>query len=160
MDKRINRTIDNYLTTFKNDIKSFVETMDSEHIDTNKIIQYVFDYEKLCIDKEDFVKRKRQKNFILPEHRCCAKRANGLQCTRRRKNIDNPDSTSNAEDNLYCGTHIKATPHGTINTTQITQSSSQHKIELMPEDINGIIYYKDHNNKVYDIEHVLQLTKA
>ena len=44
------------------------------------------------------------KNKKVPSsEKCNAKRANGTQCTRRKK-----------QDSCYCGTHIKGTPHGTI----------------------------------------------
>ena len=58
------------------------------------LIEYVFDYERLCLTKEDFIKRKRIKNAIPTSNRCNAKRANGEQCTRRRKYNCN-----------FCGTH-------------------------------------------------------
>ena len=41
--------------------------------------------------------------IIPPGERCCGLRANGQQCTRRKKE----------GQDKYCGTHIKGTPHGT-----------------------------------------------
>ena len=54
------------------------------------------------------MKRKRVKNVVHLSDRCCAKRANGEQCTRRRK-----DTTTE-----YCGTHLKGTPHGICDVAQ------------------------------------------
>ena len=42
--------------------------------------------------------------IIPPNERCCGIRANGQQCTRRKKE----------GQDKYCGTHIKGTPHGTL----------------------------------------------
>ena len=40
---------------------------------------------------------------VPSSEKCQAKRSNGIQCTRRKK-----------QDSCYCGTHIKGTPHGTV----------------------------------------------
>ena len=58
------------------------------------------------LSKEDFQKRKRVKNVVPQFERCGAKRANGEQCTRRKK-----------DDSCFCGTHVKGTPHGEVSTT-------------------------------------------
>ena len=60
--------------------------------------------------------------------RCCAKRANGQQCTRRKK-----------DDSQYCGTHSKGTPHGIMNEHDTV--SSVTKIEVSAIDIKGIIWF-------------------
>ena len=65
--------------------------------------EYIYEYPRLVICKEDLIKRKRIKNSIPCLNRCSAKRADGDQCTRRRK--DGCD---------FCGTHAKGTPHGLI----------------------------------------------
>lgn len=141
MDKRINKIIDNYITTFKTDIKTLVDRQPTTT--PQDIIKLIYDYDKLTLSKEDFTKRKRTKNHILTELRCCAKRANGLQCTRRKK--DTYD---------FCGTHIKATPHGTF--TPSHSSSSTTKIELTPVDQHGIIYYTDSHGQLFDIETIMK----
>ena len=77
--------------------------MNGETDVTSELLKYVYDMEGLQISKEDFQKRKRVKNVVPHNIRCCAKRANGEQCTRRRLNDEN-----------FCGKHIKGTPHGEI----------------------------------------------
>jgi hypothetical protein len=107
------------------------------------LLQYVYDYERLSFEKEDFQKRKRVKNFVPIFDRCCAKRATNQQCTRRKK-----------EDNEYCGTHMKGTPHGVVDTQEDAKVTTQ-KIEVWAQDIQGIIYYIDKNNNVYQAEDII-----
>ena len=73
-----------------------------------------------------------------------ALRAAGEQCTRRRK-----DSCQ------FCGTHSKGTPHGVFNNVCNDEVSSCKIIELVVEDIKGIMYYIDNDNNVYNQAHVL-----
>jgi hypothetical protein len=75
--------------------------------------------------------------------RCCAKRASIEQCTRRRK-----------DGSEYCGTHMKGTPHGIIDN-QIECKPTTQKIEVWAQDIQGIIYYIDKSNNVYQAEDIV-----
>ena len=104
MEKRINKKIETYVTTFKESIhKKITELSFSEKDKTSELIEYIYEYQRLNILKDDLVKRKRVKNSIPNLNRCIAKRANDEQCTRRRK-----------EGCEYCGTHVKGTPNGII----------------------------------------------
>ena len=124
MEKRINKKIHQFFLDFKQDIKNeFDKYPDMDRTHYSSILQFVYDYPNVEIDKTDLTKRKRVKNIVPLHERCCALRANCEQCTRRKK--DGSD---------YCGTHIKGRPHG----------------EVWAQDINGIIYFIDHNNNVYD----------
>ena len=96
----------------------------------------------LKITKEDLQRRKRVKNVVPLQSRCCAKRANGEQCTRRRKN-----------ESIFCGTHIKGTPHGKMDDKNITPI--EKKITVWAQDIKGIIYYIDNERNVYDPQDIL-----
>jgi hypothetical protein len=109
----------------------------------NQLLQYIYDYERLSFNKEDFQKRKRVKNFVPIFDRCCAKRASNEQCTRRKK-----------EGCEYCGTHQKGTPHGIIDAQNEPKSTTQ-KIEVYAQDIQGIVYYIDKNNNVYQAEDII-----
>jgi hypothetical protein len=80
-------------------------------------------------------KKPRTKNSIDPCTQCKALRADGEQCSRRKK------------DNEYCGTHIKGRPHGEFNNIE----PEQHKtIQVFSVDINGIVYWIDDKFNVYD----------
>ena len=113
MEKRIKAKVDDYFLKFKEDIKNCIvsknEKCDISELQ-NELIKFVYEYEKLNLDKEDFTKRKRVKNTVPNYERCCAKRANNEQCTRRRK-----------DGEMFCGTHIKGTPNGIFNSEHETK---------------------------------------
>jgi hypothetical protein len=145
MEKRLNKKVDTYISGFKDNIREKATQMDlitNEKV--NQLIQYIYDYERLCFTKEDFQKRKRVKNFVPIFDRCCAKRATNEQCTRRKK-----------DGNEYCGTHIKGTPHGVIDEEQSDIKVNTQKIEVWAQDIQGIIYYIDKFNNVYQLEDIV-----
>ena len=144
MDKRINKRIEVYITDFKDNIKE--KAMQLGVINDAKmtqLVQFVCDYDRLNLTKEDFMKRKRVKNSVHLSDRCCAKRANGEQCTRRRKTEDE-----------YCGTHLKGTPHGICEDNDDNKPQG-YKIEVWAQDIKGIIYYIDKNFNVYQAEDIV-----
>ena len=144
MEKRINKRIELFVSQLKENVKEKVTQMGlTQNEDINKILQFIYDYERLELKKEDFMKRKRIKNTVNLFDRCCAKRANGEQCTRRKK-----------EENEYCGTHLKGTPHGIICTNEENKITTQ-KIEVWAQDIQGIIYYIDNKYNVYQTEDII-----
>jgi len=76
MEKRLNKKAETYITTFKDNIRDKAHQLGlSKHDQLNHLLQYVYDYERLSFEKEDFQKRKRVKNFVPIFDRCCAKRA-------------------------------------------------------------------------------------
>ena len=112
MERKINKKIDEAFTNYKQDIKtgivgaitainckidetpgllmsSMKQTIQSELMN---LLQELYDQPVLKLDKTDFQKRKRVKNVVPLHDRCIACRANGEQCTRRRKG-----------DSEYCG---------------------------------------------------------
>ena len=144
MEKRLNKKTEQYITNFKDNIRDKAQQMGFSKDDKmNQLLQYVYDYERLSFEKEDFQKRKRVKNFVPVFDRCCAKRATNEQCTRRKK-----------EGIEYCGTHMKGTPHGIIDNQEDAKVTTQ-KVEVWAQDIQGIIYYIDKNNNVYKAEDII-----
>jgi hypothetical protein len=145
MEKRINKKIENYISDFKDKIREkAIGSGLTEDPALSEIIQYILDYEELTLTKDDFTKRKRVKNAVHLSDRCCAKRANGEQCTRRRKD----------ETTEYCGTHLKGTPHGSCDFEEEAKPVG-HKIEVWAQDIQGIIYYVDKTGNVYQTEDIM-----
>lgn len=145
MEKRINKKIETYVTSFKDDIrKKITELAFDEKQKLNDLLEYIYDYERLSVIKDDLIKRKRIKNSIPNSNRCSAKRANDEQCTRRRK-----------EGCEFCGTHAKGTPHGLMQTATSNEMVS-HKLEVVAEEIFGIIYYVDKFNNVYKTEDIME----
>lgn len=144
MERKLNKKIETYIGEFKDNIKSKVIQMGIEKEDNIcQLIQYIYDYERLSFNKDDFTKRKRVKNVVHLSDRCFAKRANGEQCTRRKKC-----------DSEYCGTHLKGTPHGIVDVNEDNKMQNQ-KIDVWAQDIQGIIYYIDKMGNVYQAEDVV-----
>ena len=146
MEKRINKKIETYVTTFKDNIRNKITELDfNEKIKINELIEFVYEYNRFSLAKEDLSKRKRIKNSIPSNNRCNAKRANGEQCTRRRK-----------DDCEFCGTHSKGTPNGLIQDNENSGNIAiNHKMEVFAEEIKGIVYYIDNNSNVYNTEDIL-----
>ena len=144
MEKRINKKIDAYVSKLKDDMKEqCTELLTSTDESLEKMVQYIYNYYRLALSKEDFQKRKRVKNFVPVFERCGAKRAHGEQCTRRKK-----------EGSEYCGTHMKGTPNGCMDISDDLNTHTE-KVEVCAQDIKGIIYYVDKNNNVYKAEDVI-----
>jgi len=143
MERRINKRIDSYITAFKDSIRDKANSLGIQGEQNNHLLQYIYDYDRLALTKEDFLKRKRVKNIVPYCDRCSAKRANGEQCTRRKK-----------EEDEYCGTHMKGTPHGMVDLQEENKQTMQ-KIEVWAQDIQGIIYYIDKMMNVYQAEDIV-----
>lgn len=148
MEKRVNATIEEYITKFKDEIRNkIIELSFDDKRKSAELVEFVYDYNRLSLQKDDFVKRKRIKNAIPVQNRCIAKRANGEQCTRRCKDASE-----------FCGTHFKGTPHGTIQREDSPETTSTilQKIDVYAEEIMGIVYYLDKTNNVYKTEDILE----
>ena len=144
MEKRLNKKLEGYITSFKDSIKEKATNMGMiKNSEVNQLLQYIYDFDRLSFCKEDFQKRKRVKNFVPIFDRCCAKRASNEQCTRRKK-----------EGSEYCGTHLKGTPHGIVDNQNEPKNTTQ-KVEVYAQDIQGIVYYIDKNNNVYQAEDIV-----
>ena len=142
MERKLTKLVNNYISQMKKDIK---QKMDELNIDQtpkmNALFQYIYDYKKLVITKQDITKRTRARNTVPLCDRCSALRASGEQCTRRRKN-----------EAILCGTHLKGTPHGVIHTDKEIKPTK--KITVWLEDLKGIVHYIDENHNVYDPEDI------
>jgi hypothetical protein len=147
MERRINTKIETYIGDLKTKIceKINEKTSTLANEDRSELLQYVYDFERLMLAKDDFIKRKRIKNAIPVTNRCNALRANNEQCTRRRK-----------EGCEYCGTHSKGTPHGSVHADgepDITDTTKT--LDVFAKEIMGIVYYIDHNKNVYNTEDIM-----
>ena len=134
METRIAKKVDSHISQLKDDIKNWFATNKCVIVgeaDTNDFLQFMYDYTAVSLSKEDFSRRKRIKNVVPANFRCCAKSAGGHQCTRRKK-----------ENEEYCGTHIKGAPYGISNVTS-TECVPINKKNIWPQAINGIEYYID-----------------
>jgi len=143
MESRLNKKSETYIADIKTELIKKVSELKIENTEDkiNDIIIFLNSTKPMEITKEDFMKRKRTKNSVSLSDRCMAKRANGEQCSRRKK--------SNCS---YCGTHIKGVPHGVVNLNETNVVS--HK-EVWCEDIGGIIQYIDTDGNIYKHEEVM-----
>ena len=145
MERRLNKKVETYIGSFKDSIREKATQLGlNNDTKSTQLLQYIYDYDRLSFNKEDFQKRKRVKNFVPIYDRCCAKRASNEQCTRRRK-----------EGSEYCGTHMKGTPHGILDVQNDNKVSTQ-KVEVWAQDIQGIVYYIDKFNNVYDTADIIK----
>ena len=169
MERRIGAKIDSYTVAFKDEVASKLRELNAAvaaisnanqcankqpqpqiQVDGlfNQLISVVYDYEKLKLTKEDFMKRKRVKNIVPAQHRCHAKRANGEQCTRKKK--------AGCE---YCGTHTKGAPNSIMDDAAGGSSAikvSQQNVNVWVQNIKGIEYFIDAKNNVYKHEDVIE----
>jgi hypothetical protein len=141
MENRIRKKVNTYLNEFKDNILKSISSSDK-----NDTMNYVSTYPRLIFTEDDFSKRKRVKNHVPEYDRCIAKRADGCQCTRRKK-----------EGTYHCGTHMKGTPHGEMNKNMTQQKK---KVELTVQYEKGIPQYVDESGKRYCAEDVLNLCKS
>lgn len=148
MEKRINKKIETYITGFKDDVRNKVASLEfTEECKecVNELLEFVYDYQRFSLTKEDVSKRRRLKNAIPANNRCNANRASGEQCTRRRKT-----------DCEFCGTHAKGTPHGLVYHSDTSENVVLQKIETFAKEICGIVYYIDQHGNVYKTEDILR----
>jgi hypothetical protein len=151
MEKIVNKQIDDYLTLFKNEIKNKITTLNmSEKDKVNDLLTFVYDYDRLKILKDDLTKPKRNKTEISYVYRCIAKRVNGEQCTRRK--------SKNCE---FCGTHVKSIQSCKSDVCESDKKGEseelpQQKMCVFAEDIQGIMYYIDQFQNVYNTADILE----
>ena len=142
METKLNRKVENHMDKFKTNLKNQIDQLILDDKINQQLSAFIFSYEQLKLEHTDFMKRKRVVSSIALNERCMAKKANGDQCTRRKK--DGCD---------YCGTHEKCQPHGIIDN--IVETPSFKKSEVFIKDIKGINYYIDTEGNVYDTADIL-----
>lgn len=159
MEKHINDKINQHQLKFKKDIQEWMSshniTIQGDNAAKNynsEFMQFIYDYNSIQMNETDFKKRKRIKNIVPQFELCVAKRANGEQCTRRKKT----DGIYKNEPTNLCGTHVKGTPHGIITTDKaLSKIQPNTKVEVWVQDIRGINYYIDAGQNVYNHEDIL-----
>lgn len=161
MEKQLKQKIDKHMLKFKDGIKEWL-TENNASVNsagagganvniTSAFLQYIYDSTGMTLNEDDFKKRKRIKNSVPQFDLCIAKRANGEQCTRRKKGQEGDGAEP---DNNFCGTHVKGTPHGTV-SAELEKKPHNKKVEVWVQDIKGINYYIDAANNVYKPEDII-----
>jgi hypothetical protein len=157
--------INSLIAEFTKKMKEAISRKINEESDQNELLKYINDYPMLTIKEQDYSKRKRVKTNVPLYEKCLAKRANGEQCSRRKKN-----------ESDFCGTHTKGCPHGvmskqenietngtTYNCNTVNDSGAQtsstgvikKQIQVWLEDINGIMFWINDAGAVYDTGDVM-----
>lgn len=142
MENKINKKLDNYMEKYREALKSKIIELKMDKDLQNKLLETIYSFNTLQLEKEDFMKRKRIVSSVSICDRCTAKKANGEQCTRKKKTNCN-----------FCGTHDKFQPHGIVSLSVNEKSLKRCSITIV--DVNGINYYVDENNNVYDTADIL-----
>ena len=137
MEKRLNAKIESYILKFKNILVEKIQGGE----DFDELVSYIQEYPGFTLEENDFAKRKRSSNSVPLCERCTAKRIDGTQCTRRKQN-----------DTEFCGTHIKGTPNGVVEASEV--KSEMKQVEVWQQEINGIVYYIDDDGHVYSTEDI------
>ena len=141
MERRINKKIETHFVDFKSQIIERLKVCNGDDIESDsdvyKLVEFIYNFPKIEINTEDIKKRKRVKNIVPFCDKCQALRANGMQCSRRKK-----------DGNPFCGTHIKGTPHGHIKNKPPVNPYTKRTVWI--QEINGICYYIDGETNVYE----------
>lgn len=144
MERRLNNKVGSYVRKLKEDFKTKLSELDLPNDKMYEILNFIYTYQHLTIEKSDLQKRKRVKNVVPFCDRCKAKRANGEQCSRRKK-----------DEFEFCGTHIKGIPHGEIQQDESKEKETRTSVTVWAEEIMGIMYYIDKNKNVYSPSDIL-----
>lgn len=142
MENKINKKLETYIGNYRELLKAKIMDITDDSDIQNKLLEALYSFDTLQLDKEDFMKRKRIVSTVAFNERCTAKKANGNQCTRKKKSGCN-----------FCGTHDKYQPHGIVSVDINEKSLTRRTISII--DINGINYYIDENNNVYDTKDII-----
>ena len=118
------------------------------------------DYQKLVKQYcKNASKKKYKKTSIDKSLQCMAKKADGKQCTRRRKVKDNYGNIIEPVIE-YCGKHVKSIKYGRVDDEEKFEDTDKY-IRTVRENIDGEYYLVDKDNRVYSYnkEHPLLLGK-
>lgn len=137
METKINKKFEQHIEKYKELIKTAVLSQNIDNKSQNAIMEAVYSLDTFELNKDDFMKRKRLVTGVSMGERCIAKKANGEQCSRKKRcNCD------------FCGTHDKYQPHGIITPMSIEKTLKKCSITIV--DVNGINYYMDDNKNIYN----------
>jgi hypothetical protein len=145
MEKVVNKEIGEYLIKYRSDIIDKVVELKINKDDEKiiKLLDFVLGYTNLVLTKDDLKKTTRLKTIIPSSIRCSAKRVNGEQCTRRKN-----------KSGEYCGTHAKVLPYGVFEISN-DNDESKKSLNVVAENIRGIMYYIDEYLNVYNTEDIV-----
>jgi hypothetical protein len=140
--KKMDAKILEIVATFKTNIREQAKNLglfDEEDGFNEKmtlLLTYIEEYNPL---HEKHKRRKRSASTIDPNIQCMAILENNQQCPRKK-----------ATNKDFCTTHKRGAPFG------IVQGNNGHQNRvLVLENLEGIEYYIDENNRIYSMEAIL-----
>ena len=151
-----------YFSQFKEDIqkKAVQLSFQQEKQKIQELLEYIYEYpsfpmETITAQQNSTSKhpqsnpKKRVKPPVTQENRCMAKLSNGGQCSRQR-----------LKDGQLCGSHNKVQPYGLVSICPVSMAKhakEQHMTshEVFAVEIQGLVYYVDHEGNVFRTEDVL-----
>ena len=143
MEKRIVKQVNDIISNYKENIN---EIINDSSTDEKTKLTLISNLPDVSITVDDLLKKRRVRNTINDSERCCAYRATGERCTRKKK-----------EGCELCGTHIKGTPHGCISIGSAPKEEQNlSKITVETLDVNGIVYYVDKENNAYSSNDIMK----
>ena len=156
MKKTLNKKIDNFMLDFKNNIKKKIDDLnlvrevneDVRREEMNKLLQFIYDYDKITIEKTDLSATNRKPPAV--DIRCCALTSTRQQCIRKKM-----------EGSNFCKSHEEKRNYGVMeellvnSERSLTESKKVSKKNIYTRSINGIIYYMDAENNVYKMEDII-----
>jgi hypothetical protein len=173
MEKQFLTQTEQYFAKFKTDIqRKAIELAFDEKDKMNELLEFIFEYEKIKLEKCVFSKKTKTGDFteettnkappVPEEEQCMAVRKQGLRCTRKK-----------TKGQMYCGTHcskngtlksgvVCASVSGSLNSedSQQTATTNTNKtskmLEVVAHEIQGIIYYIDKEMNVYNTEDIFK----
>ena len=138
MEKRIKAKVDDYLK-FKEDIKNCIvsknEKCDISELQ-NELIKFVYEYEKLNLDKEDLQNAKELKILFLTMK-------DAVQSGRIMSNVQEGKMEKCFAEHIL---KVLLTEFSIANM----KKPSKKVVEVTVQDIKGIVYYIDEENNVYN----------
>lgn len=114
------------------------EISDDYQLNNDKLVKkYIDDSFDIDFSAAPIKKRKRKQNKLLAKNELCmARKADGLQCTRRRR-----DGTE------FCGKHASNLKYGRVDDEELNDSNKD-QIKCTLEKIDGNSYLVDCNSKL------------
>lgn len=125
---------------FNSHMKSLLEKISCDYnLDKSELYQkYLDDSSNDSISLS--IKKKRKSKKGDTDILCLARKADGQQCTRRKK-----------DHNDFCGKHSNNLKYGRIDD-EVKFSNNDNYINTTIENINGVDYLVDNNNIVYSYD--------
>tara|TARA_B110000967_G_C18848285_1_gene543195 strand:+ start:345 stop:944 length:600 start_codon:yes stop_codon:yes gene_type:complete len=104
-------------------------------------------------------KKSNAKRVVKVGDQCMAKKADGLQCTRRRKTKDKEGNLIESPTE-YCGKHLKARKFGRVDDELRFKDTTKY-LKTSRQNIDGEYYLVDEHSRVftYNKEHPILLGK-